>query len=152
MICYLNTHLRISCQIDKVGPSSVMNVSVKRLNNRVYNATSRHDCIFHFNTGSIPSFCHIISGSNNSLVNLHQVKTLLSNIVTSHYCLIYRDILATRNLVEFNSVDHVWISVIDIKSRKRVPQYYQLIFRIVPLIGCILNFLGGVCSRRRYTL
>ena len=102
---------------------------------------------FHFSIGSIPSTSHIISCSNDSFVDLHQVKIFLSNIVTSHFRSIYKDILATSDLVEFNSVEYVWISVIDIKSRERVPQCRQLIFRIVPEKGCILNLFGRVCSK-----
>ena len=86
---------------------------------RLFSKTQINSDTFHFSTGSIPCTSHIISCSNDSFVNLHQVETFLSNIATSHFRLIYKDILATSDLVEFNIVEYVWISIIDIKSRKR---------------------------------
>ena len=76
---------------------------------------------FHLHTGSISSSGYIIPGSNNSFVYLHQVKSLLCRIVPRYSGLVYEEILATCDPKQLNSVDNVWVCVIDVQSEEGTP-------------------------------
>ena len=80
-----------------------------------------HHNTFHLHTGPIPSSWYIIPGSNDSLVNLHQVKVLLRSIATSYSGLVYEGMLATCGPKQLNIVDNVWVCVIDVQSEEGVP-------------------------------
>ena len=71
---------------------------------------------FHLHPRSIPSFTHIVSGRNDSLVDLHQVKILLSSTVITDTLVAYEDIPTTCYIEEFNSVDYVWVCASEVQS------------------------------------
>ena len=70
----------------------------------------------------IPSSWYIVPGSNDSLVNLHQIKVLFSNIASSHSGFLYEGMLATCGPKQLNNVDSVWVCVIDVQSWKVIPE------------------------------
>lgn len=99
---------------------------------------------FNLHTWPIPSFSHIVSGSNGNLVSLHHVNILLSGTALIHTLVANGDILATGDEKELNRVHYVWMNVGDVQRGVRVPVHSKNIGRVVPLQTSILNISRSI--------